>query len=184
MRICLFGSASDTIGAHYLEQTEILGEAMANRGHRLVFGGGATGVMGAAARGVYRAGGFITGIAPGFFDQPGILTDLSAEKIITDTMRERKQVMEDLADAFIAAPGGIGTLDEFFEALTLFSLEQHSKPIAVYNIGGYYDGLLAFMKTMERENFVSSSLWDCMGIFDAPTPLLDYLESRQVTREQ
>lgn len=176
MELCVFGAASDAVPEVYIKQTEALGEAMARRGHALIFGGGATGMMGAAARGVHRGRGRIIGVAPGFFDHPGVLTPLCDELIFTETMDERKTLMESRADGFIAAPGGIGTLDEFFEVLTLRSLGQLAKPLALYNITGYYDELLAFLRTMEAQTFISRELWSCLGVFTDPDALLDYME--------
>ncbi len=175
MDICVFGAASDTVPEVYITHTERLGERMALRGHGLVFGGGATGMMGAAARGVHRGGGRITGVAPRFFDKPGVLTPFCTELIFTDTMDERKAIMEARADAFVIAPGGIGTLDEFFEVFTLRSLGQTDKPVVLYNIAGYYDGLLAFLRTMEDQRFIQPTLWEHLGVFDDPDALLDSL---------
>ena len=177
MEICLFGAASDSVPAVYLTQTERLGEALAARGHGLIFGGGASGMMGAAARGAHRMGGRITGVAPRFFDRPGILSPLCSELILTDTMDERKTIMEDRADGFIIAPGGIGTLDEFFEVLTLRSLGRHGKPVALFNVAGYYDELMGFLRKMERETFIAPALWDCFGVFDEPEALLEHMDS-------
>lgn len=176
MELCLFGAASDAVPEVYITKTETLGEAMAARGHGLIFGGGATGMMGAAARGVHRGGGRITGVAPRFFDRPGILSELCDELILTETMDERKTIMESRADGFIIAPGGVGTLDEFFEVLTLRSLGQLSKPIALYSIDGYYDELLAFLEKMEAQRFIGSELWACLGIFRDADGLLTHLE--------
>ena len=176
MELCVFGAASDNVPEVYIKQTEILGERMAARGHGLVFGGGSTGMMGAAARGVREGGGRIIGVAPRFFDVPGVLTELCDELILTDTMAERKIIMEDRADGFIIAPGGIGTMDEFFQVLTLRSLQQHQKPVALLNTAGFYDELLAFLRTMEAQTFISPALWDCLGVFADPDDLLDYME--------
>lgn len=176
MELCLFGAASETVPKVYITETERLGERMAARGHGLVFGGGATGMMGAAARGVRRGGGHITGVAPRFFDMPGVLTACD-ELIFTETMDERKTIMEDRAEGFIIAPGGVGTLDEFFEVLTLRTLGRHGKPVALYNIGGYFDELLAFMRKMERESFIGAELWDCLGLFADADALLVYVET-------
>ena len=107
----------------------------------LVFGGGAQGMMGAAARGVRDGGGSIIGVAPDFFDVDGVLFPDCTEFIYTKTMRERKQILEDSSDAFIITPGGFGTLDEFFEILTLKQLERHNKAIVVLNVAGYYDNI-------------------------------------------
>ena len=176
MELCLFGAASDAVPEVYIKQTEHLGEAMAARGHGMIFGGGATGMMGAAARGVHRGGGHITGVAPRFFDKPGVLTELCGEMVFTDTMDERKAIMEERADGFIIAPGGIGTLDEFFEVLTLRSLVRHEKPVALFNVSGYFNGLLSYLKTMERQHFIDAHLWSCFGVFSDADKLLDYLE--------
>ena len=101
--------------------------------------------MGAAVKGVQAKGGYSLGVAPHFFDKPGILHDSCNEFIFTDTMRQRKQIMEERSDAFITVPGGIGTFEEFFEILTLRQLNRHHKPIAVFNINGYYDHLTAMI---------------------------------------
>lgn len=178
MKLCLYGAASETVPDIYLTETERLGETLARRGHSMIFGGGASGMMGAAARGVHRGGGHITGVAPRFFDVPGVLTPLCDELIITETMNERKAIMRDRADGFIAAPGGVGTLDEFFEALTLRTLGRHSKPVAVFNVDGYYDGLIRFLRGMEAQTFVSPALWDSLGVFRDPDELLDHIEAR------
>ena len=119
MNICLFGASSEEINKVYFEEVEQLGRMMAQRGHGMVFGGGKTGLMGAAVRGLSAAGGTSIGIAPRFFDQPGILFEDCTEFIFTDTMRERKMLMEENSDAFIVVPGGIGTFEEFFEIGTM-----------------------------------------------------------------
>lgn len=178
MDICLFGSARDTVPETYITQTEALGRAIGRRGHGLIFGGGVSGMMGAAARGVHSQGGRIVSVAPAFFQKPGVLVGFADETIITDTMAQRKTVMIDRADAFIAAPGGVGTLDELFEAVTLRSLDKHSAPIALYNVNGFFDGLLSFLDRSAREDFFLPGLLDSLGVFSAPEPLLDYLEAR------
>ncbi len=134
-------------------------------------------MMGAAARGVRTGGGRLIGIAPDFFDKPGVLVDCD-ELIITEDMPARKTKMIELADAFVIAPGGVGTMDEFFEVLTLLSLEQHEKPIALYNIAGFYDGLLAFLEKAAAEDFFLPGLLDLFAVTDSPAAALDYLESK------
>lgn len=159
MNICVFGAASPTIDPMYIKMTEELGETLAKRGHGLVFGGGGNGLMGAAARGFQRGNGKIVGVIPKFFNDEEIeaICDFCDELIYTDTMRERKQTMEDRADAFVVVPGGIGTYEEFFEVLTLKQLCRHSKPIAVYNINGYYDSLHRTMLEAMEKNFISEN---------------------------
>ena len=143
MRICVYGAASPTIDPEYKEKVEQMGKEMVARGHSLVFGGGGHGLMGAAARGVRSAGGYIFGVIPKFFKEEEIeaIFDECDELHQPDTMRERKQMMEDNADAFMIVPGGIGTFEEFFEILTLKQLCRHNKPIAIYNLKGYYNEL-------------------------------------------
>ena len=139
MNICVFGASSDRIEKAYFEEAYALGVLIAREGHQLIFGGGNEGLMGACARGVLSEGGRPLGIAPRFFDEPGILMKEECDFVFTETMSERKAHMEAEADAFIALPGGIGTYEEFFEALTLKQLGQHHKPMALLNTAGYFD---------------------------------------------
>ena len=178
MDICLFGSARDTVPEVYITKTEALGRAMARRGHGLIFGGGAQGMMGAAARGVHALGGRIVTVAPAFFQRPGVLVPYADEQIITPDMGSRKAAMVSRAQAFVAAPGGVGTLDELFEAFTLISLEKHTAPIALFNVASFFDGLLDWLKKVEREDFFLPGLLARLGVFDEPEPLLDWLERR------
>ena len=136
MNICIYGASSAELKKIYYEKTEELGQLMGKRGHGLVFGGGKEGLMGAAARGVDREKGYILGIAPRFFDQPGVLYEHCTEFIFTENMRERKHLLESRSDATIVVPGGIGTYEEFFEILTLKQLERHNKAIVVLNVAG------------------------------------------------
>ena len=179
MRICVYGAASPTIDPKYIEAVEKMGKEMASRGHSLVFGGGANGLMGAAARGVRSMGGYIMGVIPKFFDEEKVeaICDFCNELIQPDTMRERKQIMEDHADAFIITPGGIGTYEEFFEILTLKQLCRHNKPIAVFNILNYYDGLNAVIESAVEKNFIREN---CSNLFRTTSDLdelIAYIET-------
>lgn len=176
MNICLFGASSEDINKIYFDEVEKLGKMMATRGHKMIFGGGATGLMGAAVRGLSLCGGKSLGIAPRFFDKPGVLFADCTEFIFTDTMRERKQLMEDNSDAFIVVPGGIGTFEEFFEILTLKQLGRHNKPIAVFNINHYYDDIDAIIKKASSEGFLNKIHLGIFKISDNPKELLDYIE--------
>ena len=154
MRICVFGASSTELDNSYIDAVENLGEKLAVRGHSLIFGGGTNGLMGAAARGFKKGGGKVTGVAPRFFDVPGILFGECDEFVYPDSMRDRKKYMEDNADAFIVAPGGIGTYEEFFEVLTLKQLARHAKPIALFNVNGFFDTLNALIDKNIRDGFV------------------------------
>ena len=175
-RICLYGASSATLAEAYYAAAHTIGEGLAAAGIGLVFGGGATGLMGAAARGAASKDGEIIGVAPKFFDEEGVLYQNCSEFIFTDTMRERKQIMEDLADGFIVTPGGIGTLEEFFEIFTLRQLGRHQKPIYILNTCGYFDQLLAFLEHMVSEKFMSQHCLDMIHVYDDPEPLIEALQ--------
>lgn len=175
MNICVFGAASDKVDKIYAIETEKLGYQMAKRGFGLVYGGGATGMMGAIARGVKSGGGYVHGVAPKYFDTPGILWKDSDKFTFTDTIRERKQIMEDDSAAFIMTPGGVGTFEEFFEILTLANLGRHKKPIAIYNIAGYFDTIVELVDKGVKEGFISSDIYGNFNIFTDPEELLDYI---------
>lgn len=181
MRICIYGASSTLIDPKYIEETEILGEVLAGEGHGLVFGGGTEGLMGAAARGFSRKGGEIIGIAPTFFlNVDGILYDQCTEFIYTETMRERKQLMEEKADAFIVTPGGIGTFEEFFEILTLKQLGRHTKPILIYNVMGYFDSMKAMMEDAIEKKFMKDTCRELYTFVDTPEAVIDYLQKYTV----
>lgn len=177
MNICIYGASSAQLEQIYYDKTEELGKMMAKRGHGLVFGGGATGMMGSAARGVDVEGGYILGIAPRFFDKPGVLYQNCSEFIFTDTMRERKKLLEERSDATIVTPGGIGTYEEFFEIFTLKSLNRIDRPIVLYNINGYYDRMKELLEYTAKENFMDSSVLELVVFLNDPDAVLNYLEN-------
>ncbi len=175
MKICIYGASSDRLAREYFEAAEKLGAFMARGGHCLVFGGGQGGLMGACARGISGEKGELIGIAPRFFDEPGILCPDCTRFIFTETMRERKALMEQEAEAFIMLPGGIGTFEEFFETLTLKQLGQHAKPMAVLNTLGYYDDMYAMLKKTAAEGFMSEDCMELFSLCDTPEQALDYV---------
>ena len=177
MNICVYGAASNLIDKCFIDAAEQLGREMAKHGHTLVYGGGGDGVMGGVARGVSECGGTVIGIAPSFFNVDGMLFDNCTELVRTDTMRSRKELMEKRSDAFIMAPGGIGTFDEFFEMLTLKQLSRHTKAIAVYNINGYFDDLLKFISHAMDEKFIKRECEELFSVYDNPEDIIAYLES-------
>ncbi len=179
MRICVYGAASNNICESYKTAVEELGRKLADRGHSLVYGAGANGLMGAVARGVYEKKGEIIGVVPSFFNVDGVLFPNCTELIKTKTMRERKQIMEDNADAFIMVPGGIGTYDEFFEILTLKQLKQHKKPVAIFNVNNYYNEMDKMMQKAVSEGFVSKPTIYLYEIIDDIDEIFDYIENYQ-----
>lgn len=183
MEICIYGASSNDIPPLYISAAERLGEALALSGHSLVFGGGAGGLMGAVARGTVRKSGKVTGIVPSFFNVDGVLFKACSEMIYTDTMRQRKQLMEDRADAFVMLPGGIGTFDEFFEIITLKQLNRHKKPVAIFNVNGYYDELLNMLKKAVSQGFMTEKSLGLAPDFSDAEKLLRYLEMAPLMQE-
>lgn len=154
MNICLYGSGSRKTDAIYTDEAYRLGCELAEKGHTLVFGGGDTGMMGACARGVHDSNGKSIGIAPEWIGDFEPLCKDCSEFIYVDSMDVRKQKFLENSDAFIISPGGIGTLDEFFEIITLKKLKQHTKPVIVFNVNHFYDTMLKMIDEMDEKGFL------------------------------
>ena len=184
MKICVFGASSRDLAQVYYDEAYALGAILAKRGHVLVFGGGTSGLMGSVARGAKSEGGYIIGVAPKFFDEPGILHKECDEMIFTETMGERKKAMEDMSDAFVTLPGGIGTFEEFFEALTLKQLGRHAKAMAVLNTLGYYDALEAMVQRAVDERFLTADGKDLYAMFTDVGELVSYVENYHAEPEE
>lgn len=177
MNICVYGAASSLIDNSYIEKGIELGKKIVENNHGLVFGGGTNGMMGAVAKGVYEKKGYILGVIPKFFEEAG--SEISfvncSEYIYTETMRERKRKMEENCDAFIITPGGIGTLDEFFEILTLKQLGRHNKAIVIYNINGFFDELEDMMTKSIEQKFITDDCKDLYKISNNVDEILEYI---------
>lgn len=154
MNICLYGSGSRKIDKIYTDAAYELGCEIAKRKHTLVFGGGNTGMMGACAKGVHDNEGKSIGIAPEWIGDFEPLCEKCYEFIYVDTMDERKNEFVKNSDAFIITPGGIGTLDEFFEIITLKKLKQHNKEIIVFNIANFFDKMFEMLDEMGEKGFL------------------------------
>lgn len=155
--VCVYCGSSNGSGATYLGAGRQLGRALAENGLRLVYGGGTRGIMGAVAQGAIEAGGKVTGIIPTFLmNREATETALHQldELIVTDDMHQRKHAMFERSDAFVALPGGIGTLEEIVEIMTWGQLGRHRKPIVFGNVGGFWDPMLALLDHMREEGFV------------------------------
>ena len=179
MVICVYGSASDRIDEKYKSAAYALGKELARRGHSLVYGGGALGVMGAVAKGVKDGGGKVVGVLPDFFlkthaEQLNYECD---EIVWCKTMHERKNIMEERAEAFVIAPGGIGTFDEFFSVLTQKQLDRHFKPIALFNVFGIFNAFYSVFEKAAEEKFINHDCQYLMGAFESVEKLVDYIES-------
>ena len=177
MKICFYGASSNIIDKSFIDAGEQLGKEIAQNGHSVIFGGGAAGLMGAVARGMRSKGGNIIGVTPTFFKVDGMLFEDCTDMIYTETMRERKKLLEEMSDAFIVTPGGIGTFDEFFEIYTLRQLGVHQKPIAILNTDGYYDSLIDMLKNAIDKNFMPEANMNLLFISDNPKEILNHIEN-------
>ena len=173
--ICVYCGASDGVNREYLDGAAALGAEIARRGYGLVYGGGSVGLMGAVARSVAQKGGAVYGVIPA----PLMPKEVSGEPIgmleIVDSMHTRKSRMAALADAFIALPGGFGTLEELFETITWTQLGIHRKPIGLLNVAGFYDPLLAMIEHSIAQGFVRPKYRGLLVAESNPATLLDRL---------
>ncbi|MGN0905673.1 MAG: TIGR00730 family Rossman fold protein [Bullifex sp.] len=164
----------------YTDKAKELGRALAYSGIRLVYGGGYRGLMGTIAESVRNAGGRVTGVLPEFFDDPRVrMKSVEDELIITPGMHERKQAIYDKADAFIIFPGGIGTMDEFFEIFTWKQIGLHQKNIALYNVSGFFDTLLDFLQECTCKGFLKKEVLSSLIIRDDADELIKLLETKE-----
>ena len=177
MNICIFGASGRELEESYYAAAELLGSLIAQQGHTLVFGGGREGLMGAAARGAHENGGGIVGIVPKFFDEPGIIYEHCTELVFTETMRERKRLMEERSEACIVLPGGIGTFEEFFEMLTLKQLGRSDRAIVVLNTNDYYAPMQQMLENTARQRFMSRGCLELYELADTPEQALERIAS-------
>ena len=156
LTICMYGAASDRIDSIYINAAEALGKEIAKRHHKLIYGGGASGLMGACANGVLENGGEVTGVVPTFMNKFEPIKSECTEIVI--------------------APGGIGTFDEFFQILTLTELGRSAKPIIVYNISGFYDDTIAIIDKLIGMGFIRESVKSLFSVCETPEEVLNAVE--------
>lgn len=172
-RICVFCGSSTGNDERYVRSARKTGRLIGERGHGLVYGGGGRGLMGAVADGAIEGGAETIGIIPrGLFQREGLHTGLTRLEVV-DSMHARKAMMADEADAFIALPGGIGTMEELFEIWTWTQIGIHAKPCGILNVNGYYDELLAFLDKMVHSGFVRQDQRNVVLVDDDPGRLID-----------
>jgi len=177
MRVCVYGASSAALNQEFYEAARELGCLLAREGHTLVFGGGAKGLMGAVAEGAHEQGGEIIGIVPKFFDLPGILFQHCSRMIFTETMRERKGLMDEMADAFVALPGGSGTYEELFEILTAKQLGLHDRAVVLLNTRQYYDPLENLLHHTIEEHFAGKRLLELYQSCNTPAEVLETIKN-------
>lgn len=175
--LCVYCSSSDRLDAKYYSAAEAIGAEMVRREWGLVYGGGKTGLMGTLARTVKRGGGRVIGVIPDFMKAKELAFDEADELITVVTMRERKLLMEARADAFLALPGGWGTLEEIMEILTLRQLDVIRKPCVFFNQDGFYDELLRFFERMVNEQFNKTSNLNLFSVALSVEHVFTHLET-------
>lgn len=175
--VCIFTGSSHGRRAVYGEAATAMGQLLAARGIRLVFGGGHVGLMGKTADGCLQAGGNVTGVIPRSMVERELAHEELSELHVVGSMHERKARMAELADGFIALPGGIGTLEEMFEVWTWAQLGYHEKPVGLLNVAGYYDPLIGFFDRMVEEGFVRPEHKRMLHISDNARTLVAAMEN-------
>jgi uncharacterized protein (TIGR00730 family) len=173
LSICVYCGSRDGASAAYARAAAAVGEEIGHRGWQLVYGGGRAGLMGRVADAVLAAGGRVTGVIPRTLMEREVGHTGLTELHVVDTMHERKRMMAERCDAFIALPGGIGTFEELFEVWTWRQLGYHDKPIGLLNVDGYYDALLGFLGHTVASGFVSTPQRALLEVATEPVGLLD-----------
>lgn len=178
-QVCVYCGSSAGKLPLYSAVAEALAEQLNKQAISLVYGGASVGVMGVLADAVLAGGGDVVGIIPTALADKEIAHQGLTELLVVDSMHTRKAKMAQLADGFIALPGGLGTLEELFEMLTWAQLGYHRKPIALLNVNGYYNELLAFLKNSVRQGFVAQAHIDMLIVADCPKTLLKRMQMYQ-----
>jgi len=177
--VCVYCGSADKVSNTYLHAAHETGEAIARRGLSLAYGAGCTGLMGALADGALAAGGEVIGVIPNLFATPTLMHNRLSRLEIVENMHVRKKRLAELADAFIALPGGYGTFEELFEILTWAQIGLHQKPVGMLNTSGYFDPMLAMIEHARVEGFIYSEHRALFVCDERPQQLLDQLESYQ-----
>jgi hypothetical protein len=178
--VCVFCGSNKGSGAVYAEAARSLARALARSGLRLVYGGGSIGLMGVLAEAALAAGVDVTGVAPRrLLEREVVHADLTTLHVV-ESMHERKAKMAELADAFIALPGGYGTLDELFEALTWAQLGYHRKPCGLLNVAGFFDRLAGYLDHALTESFLTREHRDMLVVADDPDVMLESLKNARL----
>jgi uncharacterized protein (TIGR00730 family) len=177
--ICVYCGSSDKIKPIYLKAAHDMGNAIARRGLKLIYGAGSTGAMGAVANAALQAGGEVIGVIPEYFNTSKLAHFGLTRVEVVGSIHERKARMIELADAFIALPGGFGTMEEFFEVLTWAQIGLHHKPIGLLNENGYFDHLLEFISVIHDEGFIYQEHKSLFSFSKTANALLDSLQQYQ-----
>jgi uncharacterized protein (TIGR00730 family) len=175
--LAVYASSSDLIDPVFRDAARAIGHLIGERGYTLIYGAGSIGLMGVVARAVHERGGTVVGVIPEKLSAMEITYLEADELIVTTGMRDRKAIMEARADAFVAIPGGFGTLEELLEVLTLKQLDYHNKPIVILNTDGVYDGLLKQFDTLFDREFIRRDHMDLYHVAEDVAGVFQYLDN-------
>ncbi len=176
-KLAVFCGSSNGASEIYIEDAKKLGKELAKRNITLVYGGASVGIMGAVADSVLNEGGYVIGVMPSFLDNREIAHKNLSELIIVDSMHQRKAKMAELADGFIALPGGPGTMEEFFEVFTWGQLGLHKKPCGLLNINNYFDLLINFFSQMNKQEFLQEKYLSMLMYDSEPASLIEKFQT-------
>jgi uncharacterized protein (TIGR00730 family) len=184
MTVCIFASSSSRIDNRYAQAAAHLGRLLAKNGMEIVYGGGGIGLMGTVADAVMEHGGTVTGVIPSFMKDEGWGHHSVSEMIVTNDMSERKNKMFALANAIVALPGGVGTLEELTEAITLKQLSLFDGPIIILNTLGFYENLIKFLDTMVDGHFLRSEHKGIWEVVNTPEEVINALNNKERGNEE
>ncbi len=173
--VCVYASSSDNIDRKYFSVAEKAGLLLAEEGYDLVYGGGTVGLMGSCARGFHKKNRKVISVIPEFLKLPGVYYEKSDEVYVTESMRKRKRIMEDLSEGFLILPGGLGTYEELLEILTLKQLGRHNKPIAIVNVFGFYDALQEIFSNLVEEKFTRKEHLELCYFAESAEKAVEYI---------
>ena len=179
--IAVYCGSNKGFHEEYISAAKEFGKVLGEKNMNMVYGGGGTGMMGAVSNAAVEAGCRVTGVIPSFFHTDNLGNKNITESIVVDTMHERKQMMADLADAFVALPGGYGTMEELFEVLTWQQIKLHNKPIGILNINNYYSPFISMVNKMVQEGFLHDANRSLICIDEDPRILIDKLSGFKPT---
>lgn len=177
--VCVFCGARSGDSEDYNNAAEKLARHLAMSRIRVIYGGGSTGIMGSLANEILAAGGSIVGVITEQLARPELMHHDVFDMRITSDMHQRKAMMHQLSDAYVVLPGGLGTMEEFFEAVTWAQLEIHTRPIAILNLHGLYDGLVQLLDTMKQRGFMSPRCRSLVSVFRSTEELCLWIDSLQ-----
>ena len=177
-RVCVFCGSRAGDDPEFMIAARQLGEFLALNGHTLIYGGGGVGVMGAIADVMLERNGNVIGVIPSHLARVEVMHSGGVDMRITADMHVRKALMHELADIYIALPGGFGTMEELFEAVTWAQLELHARPVAVLNIAGLYDGLVVLLDAMRSRGFLSDQCHSLLTVFETTAALCEWISAQ------